>query len=107
MFYTKHAASGLFSRRPDGRETRIADLPQCKGYWALAPEGVYLVDSNAHGGPKLDLFRFATGRLEVVRSLPGEVACGETGLAATPDGTALAYVAVSRGSDLVLIDNFR
>jgi len=38
--------------------------------------------------------------------LPGEVACGETGLAAAPDGKALAYVAVTRGSDLALIDKF-
>jgi hypothetical protein len=54
----------------------------------------------------LDLFRFATRRVETVRALPGEVACGETGLAATRDGRSLAYVAVTRGSDLVLIDNF-
>jgi Tol biopolymer transport system component len=107
IFYTKDAASGLFSRTPDGRETRVTDLPQCKGYWAPAPDGLYMVDSNAQGGPALDLFRFATRRLEVVRSsLPGEVACGETGLAAAPDGRALAYVAVNRGSDLVLIDKF-
>jgi dipeptidyl aminopeptidase/acylaminoacyl peptidase len=107
VFFTKESAPGLFSRTPDGGETRVTDLPQCKGYWALVPEGAYIVDSNADRGPVLDLFRFATGRREVVGSLPDGVACGETGLAATPDGKSLAYVGVSRGSDLILIDNFR
>jgi eukaryotic-like serine/threonine-protein kinase len=106
LFYTKNASSGLFSRTADGRETRLTDLPQCKGYWALAPDGAYVVDSNAPAGPTLEFFRFATKQSDLIRSLPGEVACGETGLAASPDGRTLAYVAVKRGSDLVLIDKF-
>ena len=107
IYFTKEATPGLFSRTPDGHEVRVTDVPQCKGYWAIAPDGVYTVDSNADRGPTLDLFRFATGRLEVIGPLPGGVACGETGLAATPDGRSLAYVGVTRGSDLFLIDNFR
>jgi Tol biopolymer transport system component len=106
LFYVKDATFGLFARTADGRETRLMDLPQCKGYWALAPDGIYLVDSNAPQGPVLDFFRFATRDLEFIRNLPGEVACGETGLAATPDGRALAYVSVNRGSDLMLVDKF-
>jgi Tol biopolymer transport system component len=107
VYFTKEGTPGLFTRTADGRESRLTGVPQCKGYWAIAPDGVYAVDSDADRGPVLELFRFATGRLEVVRPLPGGVACGETGLAAAPDGRALAYVGVDRGSDLVLIDNFR
>jgi Tol biopolymer transport system component len=107
LFYTKESVPGIFSRTPDGRETRVAPLPQCKGYWALAAEGLYAIDSNAPQGPVLQLLRRPSYALEVVARLPGEVACGETGLAASPDGKHLAYVAVSRGSDLMLIDHFR
>jgi Tol biopolymer transport system component len=106
VYYTKNVTPGVFVRTPQGGESALTRLPQCKGYWTLAPGGAYVVDSTAPGGPALDFFPFATRRLERVRSLPGGVACGETGLSAAPDGSALAYVAVNRSSDLVLIDKF-
>jgi eukaryotic-like serine/threonine-protein kinase len=106
LYYTKGVAPGLFVRTADGRERVLTDVPQCKGYWALSRGGAYVVDSTAPGGPVLGFYDFAARRLDRLRPLPGEVACGETGLAASPDGRTLAYVSAHRGSDLVLVDKF-
>jgi hypothetical protein len=105
LFYSRHAG-GIFSVPVDGGpEEKLTTLPQCWGYWTVARQGLYLLDET-RAGPTLEFFRFDTRQLSHVRSLPDSPACGESGLSLSPDEGRLAYVAATRGSDVMLIDHF-
>jgi Tol biopolymer transport system component len=108
LYYTKQGVAGLFRMSlPQGPETRFSDLPQCKGYWAVGEQAVYVVDSMTPGGPWLVRLDPDRGQRTRVRALPGGVACGEMGLTLHPDGRTLAYLHASRRSEMMLVDNFR
>lgn len=108
LYYSKSRSPGIW-RAPveGGAETRVVDLPQCWGYWALAEEGVYVLDTNATAGPTILLFPFSTGQPVPVARLAGGPACGEEGLAVSPDGRWLLYVDTVQGSDVILVEDFK
>jgi Tol biopolymer transport system component len=108
LYYTRPWAPGLW-RMPagGGAETRILDVPHCWGYWGLGPDGIYVLDAKARARPTIERVDPATGRRLPVATLAGEPACGEPGLAISPDGRSLLYVDAVRTSDLMLVENFR
>jgi hypothetical protein len=85
----------------------VRDQPACWGYWALGRDGIFLLDSAGPRGPRIAFQRWGAGALDEVADLPSDPACGESGLALSPDETALLYVGTSRESDLVMIEDFR
>jgi Tol biopolymer transport system component/DNA-binding winged helix-turn-helix (wHTH) protein len=102
IYYTKFGKTGLWRRADGGPETAVLDDLHCWGYWALSARGVYYL-----AGPADREIRFrphGDGPARKVADLPGLAACGEAGLALSPDGRTLLVVAVSQGSDLMLAD---
>jgi Tol biopolymer transport system component len=108
VYYTRSDAPGLW-RVPAGRgpEERVLDLPTCWGYWALAPAGVYVLNTRALRGGTIELFSFGGGAPRSVARLANGPACGESGLALSSDGLSLLYVDAVRGSDVMVLENFR
>ena len=68
----------------------------CWGYWALAPHGIYVLDSGGARGPRIALHRWGASRIEEVAAVPAPAACGESGFALAPDGRTLLYVGTTR-----------
>jgi Tol biopolymer transport system component len=108
VYYSRSGSSGLW-RVPveGGREARVLDIPACWGYWALGPHGIYVLGTNAHKMQSIDLFPFDGGAPRPIATIADSPACGESGLAVSPDGTSLLYVDAVRGSDVMLVENFR
>jgi len=108
LYYSKPRSAGIWRAPVEGGvETLVMDLPQCWGYWALSEEGVYVLDANAKAGPTIQLFPFSTRQPVSVARLAGGPACGEAGLAVSPDGRWLLYVDTVQGSDVVLVEDFK
>ena len=108
IYFTRYETPGLWALPvAGGPERSVLDQPACWGYWALAPYGVYILDSAGPRGPRIALHRWGATRLEDVADVPSGPACGESGLALSPDARALLYVGTSRESDIVMIDHFR
>jgi Tol biopolymer transport system component len=92
-----------------GEEAPVLEFPEVGywGYWAVAPKGIYFVNTDAR--PRaLEFFNFATRRVVHVASLEKAPIAWESGLALSPDGRAILYVQVDQvNSDIVLVDNFQ
>ena len=108
VYFTRYAKPGLWAVPVSGGPERaVLDQPSCWGYWALGRRGIFVMDSAGPGRPRIALQRRGAARLDAVAELPSEPACGESGLALSPDERTLLYVGISRESDIVLIDKFR
>ena len=76
------------------------------GYWALADNGIYYLDTAATAG--MDFFDFTTQRTTRVFDLESHPAREATGIAVSPDGKTILYTqldALTR--DIVLVENYR
>jgi len=108
VYFTRYEKPGLWAMPArGGPERSVLDQPACWGYWALAPHGVFILDSAGPRGPRIALHRWGAARLEDVADAPAAPACGESGLALSLDGRTLLYVGTTRESDIVMIDHFR
>jgi Tol biopolymer transport system component len=104
VYFTKYDEPGLWRRpKSGGAESKVLDGPRCWGHWALAPDGVYLLEARPGAGTSLDLFDFAQGRTTSLRAMPLAAPCAESSLAVSPDGRELLYVAVEEGSDIMTV----
>ena len=107
VYFTRFEKSGLWAvAASGGPERAVLDQPACWGYWALGRRGIFFLDS---AGPRLRIAfqRWGAARPDPVADVPSDPACGESGLALSPDERTLLYVGTSRESDIVLIDKFR
>jgi Tol biopolymer transport system component/DNA-binding winged helix-turn-helix (wHTH) protein len=103
----------LGSRQPGQEEMVLQGLPLAgfRGEWDIAEEGIYFVQckvrSEHRSGCVLTLFRLDTGKVEQVMALQG-APFGATPLDVAPDGKSFLYVQHdARGSDLMLVEDFR
>jgi hypothetical protein len=112
LYYMKANRNGpLFARPVAAGEERL--VIRCVAAWgyAVTRHGVLYLDCPAPGGGSASRravleWDAVTGRSRVVARLePGEIA--ERGLSTTPDGQTVAYARASRGSTIMMIDNFR
>ena len=110
MGYAKDADVGGLWKVPvkGGEETAVLNLPaNLWGYWALATNGIYFVDTKASPRPVLRFFDFGTSRVSHVVDLDEKPIEHEPGIAISPDGSWLLYTQVdSRSGDLMLVENF-
>jgi eukaryotic-like serine/threonine-protein kinase len=105
LYYSRDDRPGLWQVSvTGGAEERVLEMPQCWGYWALARQGVFFLDSAAKPSPEIRLLRYGARNSVHVWWMASGPACGESGLTATPDGSSLVYLQADRDSDLVLLD---
>ena len=111
VYYSKglHAAGLWKVPANGGEETAVLDFPNNPlwGYWALANTGIYFVTLDSSTRPALKFFSFRTNRTSHVMALDRLPVSHDAGLAISPDGRWLLYTQEdSRGSDIILVDNF-
>lgn len=76
------------------------------GYWAIADNGIYYVDTTAK--PGIALFNTTTHRTTRVFDLENHPAREAPGLAISPDKQTILYTQLdAQNSDIILVDNFR
>ncbi len=77
-------------------------------YWALAPGGVYFVDTQTKLHATLKYFDAATKRINKITAMEKNPSCCGQGLAVSPDGHTILYSQEdSVTTDLMLVENFR
>ena len=93
-----------------GEEVSIVERDQAGlwRYWRPGARGIYFVTAADPGGPRLELFDFATGRVKEVAPLGGSPDRHIPGLAVSPDERHLLYAPRDAdGSDIMMAEGFR
>ena len=83
------------------------DRPRCWGHFAVAPDGVYLLDSREGQKTRLEFVEFGEEAPRVVATLPQRPPCAESSLASSPDGAFLLWVGIEETSDIARVDELR
>jgi Tol biopolymer transport system component len=106
-FTSRASESGLWRLAKDGRPTLVTDRVRCWGHWAVGRHGLYFVDQAGYSKGQLSLLDMDTGRIAALEALGGEAACGEPGLALSPDERWILYVQADElPNDLMLLEGF-
>ena len=111
LYYSKVEGGGIW-RVPagGGQEERVTDSLH-KGYWghfAVTDNGLYLVDSDAKGGPAIMYYDFQTGRLSPIMTFKQSLSPGFPNLAASRDGRTLFYAQVEFENNMIsMVENFQ
>ncbi len=112
IYFNQDRGSSSIWRMPitGGAEEPLFDFNQ-KNYsriWTVTSEGVYFAEAKSNTQSTIKFFSFSTRTertvAEIDRILPGSV----SGMTISPDGKWLLFpFYAKRGSDLMMIDNFR
>jgi hypothetical protein len=110
VYYAKFAEPGIW-RVPvvGGEETRVLDQVTA-GTWVLTGQGICFFDLKSPVGPVIKLYDLVTRRQRVIHQFPKQtmIHSYETALSVSPDGQWILYTQDDqRGSDLMLVENFR
>jgi Tol biopolymer transport system component/DNA-binding winged helix-turn-helix (wHTH) protein len=87
----------------------VTQVAECVSKWKFAanPGGIYYVACDAGGNPRVRFLDAHTGLDRVLGRLE-KCASSFTGLAVSPDGTAILYSRQSSfGADLMMVENFK
>jgi Tol biopolymer transport system component len=112
IYFTQDRGSSSILRIPaaGGAETALFDFQQ-KSYsriWTVTNEGVYFAVANSNTRSTIKFFSFSTGTEKTVAEITGIMPSSISGLTVSPDGKGLLFPLYSqRGSDLMMIENFR
>ena len=112
VYYTK--APGIWRVAVEGgEETLVLNQPGAGywGYWTVVDKGIYFLNAESKQHPVIEFFSFATGWVRQVAAMEKEAVDAErggSGIAISPDGQWILYAQVDqRGSDIILVENFR
>ena len=110
LYFTKPFEAGLWQKPlPDGPETLLVpDWHVREGFWAVTRKGILVIERQVVGSRSkqpVSLYSFATESLVPVGTLPVMVNQVRRGIAVTPDGSLLWAQAVTRFSDLMILNN--
>jgi Tol biopolymer transport system component/DNA-binding winged helix-turn-helix (wHTH) protein len=93
-----------------GEETLVLDHHRAGywRYWTVTEQGIYFATAEMPARPLLEFFSFATGKVTLVAALEKQIQSGIWGLTVSPDGRSILYTQYDqRGSDIMLMENFR
>jgi Tol biopolymer transport system component/DNA-binding winged helix-turn-helix (wHTH) protein len=106
LYYTKAGNDSSLWEMPvgGGQETELVKFVALFGF-TIAKKGIYFDQLNNDGSNSIQFLKFATGKVTPVMTLPR----GRAGpISISPDERYLLYAQLDqRGSDLMLIENFR
>jgi Tol biopolymer transport system component len=111
LYYSKFERGGI-SKVPagGGQEERVTDSLHM-GYWghfAVTDNGLYLVDSDAKGGPAIMYYDFQTGRLSPIMTFKQSPSPQTPNLSASRDGRTLFYAQVEFENNMIsMVENFQ
>ena len=111
LYYSKYAGGGIWTMPVGGgQEERITDALH-RGYWgyfAVTDKGIYLLDSDAKGGPAISYYDFQRRRLSPVVTLQHSPVIFYPNLAASRDGRTLFYAQAGfEYNNISMVENFQ
>ncbi|HEU0176124.1 MAG TPA: winged helix-turn-helix domain-containing protein [Blastocatellia bacterium] len=112
IYFTQDRGSSSIRRMPaaGGAEAPLFDFHQ-KSYsriWTVTNEGIYFAVANSNTQSTIKFLSFATGIEKTVAEIDRVLPSSVPGLTISPDGKWLLFPLFSqRGSDLMMIENFR
>jgi Tol biopolymer transport system component/DNA-binding winged helix-turn-helix (wHTH) protein len=112
FYYAKGRRAAGIWRIPveGGAETLVLDHHRA-GYWrhwAVTAQGIYFATAELPARPLIEFFSFATGKVTLVATIEKQIQAGYWGLAVSPDNRWVLYTQLDqRGSDIMLMENFR
>ena len=111
LYYTKGRGVPAIWRMPvpGAEETLVYDFRQPGSrFWTITNEGLYFAGAESSAPPAINFFNFSTGKVTSVLALEKGLPQGVPGLSVSPDGRWLLFPQVDqRGSDIMLLENFR
>ena len=111
LYYTKERGFPAIWRIPvtGGEETLVRDLRlPGSSYWTITNEGLYFAGADSSDRPAINFFNFSTSKVAPVMAFEKGLPLGGPGLSVSPDGRWLLFSQVDRrGSDIMLLENFR
>jgi Tol biopolymer transport system component/DNA-binding winged helix-turn-helix (wHTH) protein len=112
LYFTADRGSSAIWRMPTGggKEMPLFDFHQ-KNYsrmWAVTKEGIYFAIPETSTRSTIKFFSFATNTQKTVAQVEGYLRSNVSGITLSPNGKSLLLPLVTqRGSDLMMIENFR
>jgi Tol biopolymer transport system component/DNA-binding winged helix-turn-helix (wHTH) protein len=114
LYYAKgRGKTGLWRKDlaiPNGREEPVLPSLQYRGWWALAPQGVFFLEqpeSPPRAKVRLKFLDLASQRITELTTLEKPVNFTVRGICLSQDGRHLLYTQTDRaGSDVMLVENF-
>ena len=111
LYYSKYAGGGIWTMPVGGgQEERITNALH-RGYWgyfAVTDKGIYLLDSDAKGGPAISYYDFQRRRLSPVVTLQHSPIIFYPNLAASRDGRTLFYAQAGfEYNNISMVENFQ
>jgi Tol biopolymer transport system component/DNA-binding winged helix-turn-helix (wHTH) protein len=111
LYYSKLDHGGLW-RMPvgGGQEDLVTNSLHvgCWGHFAVTENGLYLIDTEAKGGPAILYYNFQTRRLSPILILDKSPVSNTPNLAASRDGRTLLYAQVEfENSTISMVENFQ
>ena len=111
LYYSKYQGGGIWKMPVGGGQEDLVTDSLHRGYWgnfAVTDNGLYLVDSDAKGGPAIMFYNFQTRRLSPVLTFERQPVPGGPNLAASRDGRTLLYSQVEfENSTVSMVENFQ
>jgi Tol biopolymer transport system component len=113
LYYSQDRGSSSIWRVPatGGEETPVYDFQQktLSRMWAVGNEGIYFAVIESSARAAIKFYSFSSGSVKtVIENIEGGSMPNISGLTISPDGRwALFPIVVQRGSDLMMIENFR
>jgi len=113
IYYTQDRGSSSIWRvkASGGEETPFFDFRQ-KDYsrmWTINGQGIFFVSDESQMRTAIKFFAYSNGNEKTITEIDGNLPSGGiSGLSLSPDGQWLLFpVITQRGSDLMMIENFR
>src|SRR5262245_55093643 len=112
VYFTQDRGSSSIWRMPTagGAEEPVFDFHQ-KNYsrvWAITGEGVYFAVASSNTQSAIKFFSFSTRTEKTIAEIDNILPSSVSGLTISPDGRFLLFpLFAKRGSDLMMIENFR
>jgi Tol biopolymer transport system component/DNA-binding winged helix-turn-helix (wHTH) protein len=111
LYYSKYEGGGIWKMPAGGGQEDLVTDSLHRGYWgnfAVTDNGLYLVDSDAKGGPAIMFYNFQTRRLSPILTFEKHPVPGSPNLAASRDGRTLFYSQVEfENSTISMVENFQ
>src|SRR5262245_3773529 len=93
-----------------GEETLVLDYHQAGywRYWAVTEQGIYFATAETPTRPVIEFFSFGASEVTPVATIERRIGTGTWGLAVSPVARWILYTQMDqRGSDIMLMENFR
>jgi Tol biopolymer transport system component/DNA-binding winged helix-turn-helix (wHTH) protein len=111
LYYSKFEGGGIWKIPAGGGQEQLVTDSLHLGYWghfAVTDNGLYLVDSDAKGGPAIMYYDFQTRRLSSVLTYKEYPTPWFPNLAASRDGRTLFYSSVEFQNNMIsMVENFQ